>query len=452
VSRAFDTVGLTVVGLSHHTAPLDVRERFVCGGEVVTALRGALGGDDAHALLLSTCNRTELYIASAAGDEAAIAAKRTLLQRAGYESGDGDRWLYVHRDRSAALHLCRVAAGLDSLVVGEAQIQGQVRDAYEQAARLAGARRPAAAVLGRLFDTALLVGGRVRAETALGVGAASVPSAAVELARKIFGSLAGRRAAVVGAGEMSRLALRCFTAAGVHHAVVAGRSRARAEQLAGQAGAASAQLADLPALIATCDIVVTATASPVPILTAQAARAALTAGRQGPLLIVDIAVPRNVEPAVGRLNDVFLYDLDDLRAVVDGTLDRRRDAIAQAEQIVLAGVEDFWNWHRGRRAVPLIRELRGRAERVREVELERAFRTLGHLPPDDRAAVENLTRQLIAKLLHSPTARLRKAAEQGRDAEVVALARYLFALDEEDTATRGRERAPVARNGTDSEE
>jgi glutamyl-tRNA reductase len=429
VSRASGAVELAVVGLSHHTAPLEVREHFVCDAARSAKLSSELAAHG-HALLLSTCNRTELYLATLAGDDAVAAARRVLAEQAEYEEAAASHYLYVRRDRDAVRHLLRVAAGLDSLVVGEAQIQGQVRAAHEQAARQAAQRDPMAAVLGRLFECALGVGGRVRAETKLGAGAASVPSAAVELARKIFGSLGGRRAAVVGSGEMSGLALRCLAAEGVEESVVLGRTPDRTERLAERAGAVAARLDELPALLATCDIILTATASPATVLHVEDVRPAL-AGRRGPLLLVDIALPRDVDAAVGELPGVFLYDLDDLRAVVESTLDRRRDEIAEAERIVDEGVADFWSWYRGRVAVPVIRELRGRAERVRRRELERAFRSLSHLPEDDREAVANLTRQLLAKLLHLPTERLREAAVAGRDDEIVAVARYLFALDDD---------------------
>jgi glutamyl-tRNA reductase len=444
-------VELGVVGISHHTAPLEVRERFLRDDSVLGALRASPALRGAHALLLSTCNRTELYIAGADGAQAAAHARAVLAAGAGYDVATAAKWLYERAGRDAVRHLFRVAGGLDSLVVGEAQIQGQVRSAHEKAAAAARARDPSAAVLGRLFDSALCIGGRIRSETMLGVGAASVPSASVELARKIFGSLRGRRAAVVGAGEMSALALRCLTAEGVEHAVIAGRTRARTAALAQRTGAAVAELSELPELIATCDIILTATSAPGMILHAADAAAALSRRGRGPILLVDIALPRDVHPDVGTLEGVFLYDLDDLQAVVAGTLDRRREEIAHAERIVDEGVADFWSWYRARDAVPVIREIRGRAEALRRRELERTLRSLQHLPAADRAAVENLTRQLLAKLLHEPTARLREAAaSEQHDAAIVAAARYLFAIDQD--TERSREASDTRRNGETPED
>jgi glutamyl-tRNA reductase len=428
-------IRLALVGLSHHTAPLTVRERFVCEQPAARErVHRALREFDTDAVLLSTCNRTELYMAAPEQLDPVPVALDALVAHAsaaGLEGPPHGDWFYVRRERDAVQHLFRVAAGLDSMVVGEAQIQGQVRSALDQSIDVLPGRRPQSAVLRRLFDSALCAGGRVRAETRLGIGAASVPSAAVELARKIFGTLDGRRALVIGSGEMSELALRCFTAEGVRGAVVAGRTAEKTEALARRAGAEAGTLDGLAPLLASADIVVTATSAPRPVVTVPIVKRALKLRGRQPLLIVDIAMPRDVETEVGALNDVFLYDLDDLRAVIDGTLDRRRGEIEHADSIVAQANDEYWEWHLGRGAVPLIRELRGRAEQVRQDELARALRSLRHLPQNDRAAIESLTRQLMAKLLHAPTARLREAAANGRDAEVAEIARYLFALDDE---------------------
>ena len=270
--------------------------------------------------------------------------------------------------------------------------------------------------------------------TALGSGAASIPSAAVELARKIFGSLRGRRALVLGAGEMSELALECLKGENVASIVVANRTLARAEELAHRVGGRAIPYDAFPAAIAEADIVVTATASPTPILTRRMLEEALPGGPRTPLLIVDIAIPRDAEGDVGAMENVFLYDIDDLHQIVGDNLQRRESEIPRAERIVAEAVDEFWSWYRSLDVVPLIRAMRDRAEEVRRLEVEKALRRLDHLGPDDRAAVEKLTRQILNKVLHQPTVRLREAASQGNGLAVVHAARYLF--DAEPTEER----------------
>lgn len=426
-------MSVSVVGISHRTAPLDVRERFVLDVQASeAALRHLVNGAGvAEAVLLSTCNRTELYLRDRDGHHsAATLGSGFLSQHAGFTPDQALRYLFTLEDRKAVEHLFRVVASLDSMVLGEAQIQGQVKTAYERAASLNGKDDVVGPILARLFESALRVGSRVRTETRLGTGAASIPSAAVDLARKIFGSLGGRKAVVLGAGDMSRLALQCLQDEGVTGVVVANRSEDHGRDVARHFGAESVSFSELPRMLQEADIVATATAAPHVVITRQLVQDALAGVRRPPLLIVDIALPRDVDPAVGEVDNVFLYDLDDLQQVVEGTLERRRSEVAVAESIIQQGVEDFWHWYRGRNVVPMIRALRGRAEAVRRSEVERVLRGLQHLSEDDRRRVEGLTRQLLAKVLHTPTTRLREAAASGRDTEIVEAARYLFSLEE----------------------
>ena len=423
-------MSLAVVGISHRTAPLEVRERFVVDAHAgAAALRRLASIGCTEAVLLSTCNRTELYMgAPGVHPDASAIGARFLTEHAGMAEADADRYLYTLHDDGAVEHLFRVVSSLDSMILGEAQIQGQVKEAYERALGSANGDFVVGPVLARLFETALRVGGRVRSETKLGTGAASVPSASIELAQKIFGSLAGRRALVLGAGDMSELTIQCLRDAGVSDIMVANRTAARAEEVAQRLNTRAVTFEGMPALLREVDIVASATAAPHAVITRAVAEAALGAGRRTPLLILDIALPRDVEREVGELPNVFLYDVDDLSQVVEGTLERRRSEIGIAEQIIQDGMQEFRAWHRARNVVPLIRELRGRAEEVREVETARALRSLGHLSEADRAAVESLTRQLLNKVLHSPTTRLRDAASQGQGGEIADAARYLFGL------------------------
>jgi glutamyl-tRNA reductase len=321
------------------------------------------------------------------------------------------------------------------MILGEPQIQGQVRSAYEAACAAVNGSRRVGPVLSRLFETALSVGGRVRSQTALGTGAASVPSAAVDLSRKIFGSLKGKTAAVLGTGEMSQVALECLLGEGVTEATVVSRTNERAQGMAKAVGALASGHENLPALLKSVDIIVTATAAPHAILTYEAARAALPRGRRRPLLIVDIALPRDVEPAVGEIGNVFLYNLDDLQQVVDSTIERRKGELPVAESIVTEAARDFWQWYRGLDVVPLIRELRQNAETIRQQELERALRNLRHLSSEDAAAIDALTKQILNKVLHTPTVRLKEAAREPAEPSALRTMRYLLGLGDKEKGT-----------------
>jgi glutamyl-tRNA reductase len=415
-------MSVIVLGVSHLGAPLDVRERLAFRNvEVLPALarlRERAGAREG--VLLSTCNRTELYLVEGTVDVVAE-GWRMLSERLGAEaSGYG----YVRRDRDAAAHLFRVASGMESMIVGEAQIHGQVRDAWE-------ASRPASgAVLNRLFQSALLTGGRVRNETTLGHGALSVSSAAVQLSKKIFGGLAGRRAMVLGAGEMAELALASLQQEGVHAAVVANRTFERASELAAQYGATAVHYDDAWDALADVDLLLCSTAAPRPVVSEARVRAAVERRGDRPLCILDIAMPRDVDPAVAKLANVFLYDMDDLHAVVSANLERRHSALPAADAVITDEVEKFWQWVAGLAAVPVLTQFRDEMNRVRERELAAALRRLRDLTPEQRAAVEHFSHALMNKFLHEPTVRLRAAAANGRGLGVVDAARYLFALDE----------------------
>ena len=434
-------MAVIVLGVSHHGAPVNVRERLAYPArDVVATLQRLLDAAGAReGVLLSTCNRTEFYLVEG-GREAAPDAWALLSERLG---SDASRYGYVRRDREAAAHLFRVASGMDSMVVGEAQIHGQVRDAWE-------ASRPASgAVLNRLFQSALLTGGRVRSETQLGHGALSVSSAAVQLAKKIFGALVGRRAMVLGAGEMAELALASLQQEGVHAAIVANRTFERAQELAAQYGATAVHYDEAWAAVAEVDVLICSTAAPRPIVNAARVRDAIARRGDRPLCILDIALPRDVNPEVGKLANVYLYDLDDLHSVVSANLERRTTELPAAEAVVAQEVESFWQWVAGLAAVPVLTQLRDEMHRVRERELAIAMRRLGDLTPDQRAAVERFSQSLTNKFLHEPSVRLRAAAANGRGLGIVDAARYLFALDEQRVAPD--DGADVAKPSTTTE-
>ncbi len=422
-----------LIGISHHTAPLEVRERFVFDNEHARTLVLGLVRDElaSEAVLLSTCNRSELYYVTEDDTEPLHEVfTAELAERGAITLTEAETFVYAHRERDVVHHLFRVTSSLDSMILGEPQIQGQVKAAYDLANELSVEARTAGPILTRLFDSALSVGGRVRSQTELGSGSASIPTAAVELARKIFGHLRGRTAAVIGSGEMSRLALECLRSEGVTDATVVSRTQERARDVAEKMGARASGHDEMPELLKTVDIIITATAAPHAVITDELVRTALPRGRRHPLLIVDIALPRDVEATVGNINNVFLYNIDDLQQVVDATVERRRAQVPAAERIIADATEEFWSWYRSLQVVPLIRELRAHAEDIRQREVEKALRSMNALTAADAAAVEALTRQILAKVLHRPTVRMKEAASNGRERDVMRTMRYLLGLDE----------------------
>jgi glutamyl-tRNA reductase len=424
-------MALTVVGINHRGAPLDIRERIAYQpNEIGNAL--ALLKEHAsvrEAVALSTCNRTELYLVEDEAD-AAPAVWDALSKRLGAEaSGYG----YVRRDREAVAHLFRVASGLDSMVLGEAQIHGQVRDAWEVS------RAHSGPMLNRLFQTSLLVAGRVRNETSIARGAASVASASVQLAKQIFGSLGGKRAMVLGAGEMAELALECLADQGVRTSIVANRTFERAVEVAERHGAVAMHYEECWSALADVDVLVCSTAAPHSVVGVEQVTPALDARGDRPLCILDIALPRDVDPAVGQLDNVFLYNLDDLQAVVSANLERRRGEVPTAEELITGEVARYWEWVAGLSIVPVLTELRERMEALRADEVETALRRMRHLSDRDRAAVEEFSKKLMNKFLHAPTIGLRAAATSGREAAIADAVRYLFGFEtsvESETAAR----------------
>jgi glutamyl-tRNA reductase len=414
-------MALTVVGVNHRGASLDVRERlWYRSSEALPALEALREASAAReAVLLSTCNRTEVYVVEEERDIApdVWAAFSARLGRDASEFG------YVRRDRDAVTQLFRVASGLDSMVLGEAQIHGQVRDAWEVC------RSHSGPVLNRLFQTSLLVAGRVRNETSIARGAASVSSAAVQIAKQIFGSLQGKRAMVLGAGEMAELALECLVDQGVRAAIVANRTFERAKEIADRYGAAAMHFDDCWTSLADVDVMVCSTAAPGAVVFVEHVRPALAVRGDRPLCILDIALPRDVDLAVRRLENVFLYDLDDLQAVVAANVERRHREMPSAEHLIDGEVDRYWDWLAGLAAVPTLTQMRTRMESMREREVSEALRRLDHLAPAERAVVEELSRSLMNKFLHEPTVRLRAAAANGRGLGVVDTVRYLFGLE-----------------------
>ena len=394
-------MSIVLVGISHHRAPVELRERAALDPKRASELARTLAGERSEAVCLSTCNRTELYLADESAEGAEEKAEAALLA---LEAELGPA-LYRLRDEEAALHLFRVAAGLDSLVPGEGEILGQVR-----AAHAAGAT---GSILDRLFRQALHAGKKARTETAIGESPASVSSAAAALAEQVFGDLRGREVVVIGAGKVGELAIRNLVSRG-------------AQELAARFGGTPLSLERVGAELARADVVLSSTSAPGWTLTREVVERSLAARRGRPLFLIDLAVPRDLDPAIHELDGCYLYDIDDLDAVVVETLaDRSREA-ERAETIVAEEAQRFRAWQASLDVVPAIASLRARAEEIRTAELERA-----KLNDEERRAAESVTAAVLNKLLHLPTIRMKQAAAAADGVIYADAVRHLFGLEDE---------------------
>src|SRR5438034_2161591 len=436
---------ILVVGLSHRTAPVDLRERVDFQGRVEAALRAlAARGSTHEAVVLSTCNRAEVYAASddvarSRGDLAAF-----MCDFHGVDRLELAPHLYDLADLDSARHLFRVAAGLDSLVVGEPQILGQVKEAHA----LATGAQTVGPILNRLFHSSFAAGKRVRTETGLAAGAVSVSFAAVALARKIFGDLKGRSVLVIGAGEMGKLTAQHMKSQGVQQVTIVSRTMAHAARTAEAiGGAGAAPWEEMDAALGASDIVITATGAGTTILTKGHIEAVMRPRRNRPLFIIDIAVPRDVEATAGEIEQVFLYNIDDLQATVRENLARRASEVERAEAIVGEEVEKFGAWLRARGAVPTVVALRERFESIRRAELERLDFKLSALPPDARARVDEITHLIVEKLLLTPTEQLKSVNDADTVGAYSEALTKLFGLgDDETDSSRARRVEPFRRN------
>jgi glutamyl-tRNA reductase len=398
-------MNLHLVGTSHRLAPVEVRERVALDAEGAAAL-GAQLARSREAVCLSTCNRTEIYLAADDAYAADREATEALASLGGVAPSELEPYLYRLEQEAAAVHLFRVAAGLDSLVPGEGEILGQVRTAYEH-----GSVGP---MLDRLFRDALHTGKKVRTDTAIAESPGTTTSAAAALAAQVFGDLNGSQIAIVGAGKIGALAARRLIKRGAKLSFVANRTASRAQLLADQLGGEAIPLERVAQVAKTADILVSSTGSPDVVLTKSDVAGALPARKGRPLLLIDLAVPRDLDPAINKLPDCYLYDIDDLEAVVEETLQGREAEFAKAEAIAVAEADRFRDWLATRDVVPVIASIRERAEAIRRGELAKASGRLAGLSERERDAVESLTSQIVNKLLHEPIVRLKEAAVEER--------------------------------------
>ena len=433
-------MNLFLAGLDHTTAPVEIREQLAFSqtdlpSALLQLTKPETGAPPlfSEAVILSTCNRVELYGVTNPGTTAqhVVEFLSTFHQRPAESFA---HTLYFYQGESVVRHLCATAAGLRSLVLGEAQIQGQVRSAYEAAQRIGSV----GSILHRLFQIALVAGKRVRHETTIGKGAASVSQAGVELARRRLGDLRGREVLLIGGGEVSELAAQNLIANGADRLTIVNRTSARAAALAERYGAEMLDFGALPQALARADIVISSTAAPVPIIyrhhvaeaIAHKQRTHACGDCEPPtMLLIDLAVPRDIAADVAQLPGVYLFTVDDLREVVSHTIELRSAVLDIAQQIVEEQVQEFMSWMRTQEALPVLTMLRQRAEEVRNEELTRALRRLHDLSPEQRAVIEGMSRSIINKLLHPPTRCLREAAAHGQGKRYASILAELFNLE-----------------------
>ncbi len=405
---------LLTLGLNHTTAPLDVRERVSFPGDglrdAMADMRSSLRDLVPESAILSTCNRTEIYCATREPVQAPAALADWLSSRHGLASAQLSSHLYSLPDGEAVRHAFRVAAGLDSMVIGEPQILGQMKEAV----RVAGEAGSLGTHLHQLFQRSFAVAKEVRTTTEIGAHSVSMAAAAVRLSRRIFEDLREASVLFVGAGEMIELVATHFAAQHPRRIVIANRTLDRGEKLAQRFSAETMRLVDLPEALEQFDVVVSCTASALPIIGLGMVERATRARRRRPIFMVDLAVPRDIEQEVARLDDVFLYTVDDLGALVQSGHESRRAAVAQAEAIIETRVDTFMQWLATRQVVPMIRQLHSRGEALKAAELDRARRMLAR-GDDPDAVLEALAHGLTSKFLHGPTTLLQRAHED-RDA------------------------------------
>ena len=426
---------LLLVGTSYQRAPVELRELLAYDRDLRRQALERLGAGGTEAAVLSTCNRTEVYAVDPAPEALEERVYGELSARSALSHSELAPALYTVGDEAAAVHLFRVAAGLDSMVPGEAQILGQVREAYH-AAREARTTGP---ILHRLFRQALRVGKRVRTETAIGENPASVSSAAAELAERVFEGLAGRRILLLGAGKTADLTAANLISRGVADIVVANRSRERAVALARRFDGRAVGLDAVEEELDRADVVVASTSSQGLVLTAPQVERAMKRRRGRPVFFIDIAVPRDLDPQINELDGCYLYDIDDLERVVAESVAGRREEAVRAEAIVSEEADGFRAWQLSLDVVPAIASLRAQAESIRQAELERAEGRLASLSPSQRRAVEALTSQIVAKLLHQPTVRMKEAAAAADGLLYADAVKHLFGLGDDDPARDARQ-------------
>ena len=423
-----------VVGLNHRTAPVEVRERLALNKEQLPAALSAMSAHGSPGVILSTCNRSEFYVLDSPGpsndsidlgpDARADQLKQFLVEQFSISLLDVDRYLYAYRGYECIHHLFRVASSLDSMILGEEQIIGQVRDAYEAATKAGTAQGP----LAQLFQQALRVGRKVRRETGISRNALSVSRACVEMAKSVLGDLSDRRVLVVGAGEAGELAAEVLSLSGVGNISVTNRTFERAEELAASLSGQAVPFDGMPKALQESDIVIGCTGSPGYVLQASLIGETMAARPDRPLLLIDIAVPRDIDPEAAQVRNVFLNDVDDLESATQASREKKAKEAEWAEELATDEAHQFRQWCLDLEALPTVIELRNRADHIRSAELHKTMRKLnGKLDAEDLDSLDAMTRAIVNKLLHDPTMFLKER----KGPEELQIARDLFRLSED---------------------
>ncbi len=421
---------IVLLGLNHKTAPVEIRERFSIPEEAIGPRLSQLlaTGEIAEAMILSTCNRVEVLAATKRLHNCMKTIKEA-LQADGARAGDWsyDAYTYALVGENAVEHLFRVASGLDSMVIGEPQILGQIKDAY----RIAVANKACGPVLNRLLHTAFRVAKRIRTETEIGRRAVSVSYAAVELARSIFGSLENRTLLLIGAGEMVELACRHFSNHGMKRILVTNRTPSRARELAAQFRAEPVPFDSFRKRLVDADIVLSCTGASSYLVDKEDVRQALRLRKNRAMFFIDIAVPRDVDPAVNELPNAYVYDIDDLQSVVDRNLGHRKEEMARAEEIIRGELAQVRRWTRSQQIMPIVRALMQKAEEIRSRELERTLSRLRDVQEDDRRLLELMTKAIVNKMLHDPLIKLKRETGSENERIFLDVVRELFGIGQE---------------------
>lgn len=414
---------LLAVGINYNTAPISIRERLSFPDEILHSSLKELGrvSEVSEAAILSTCNRTELYCTATTTNEQFLV--EWVAQTKNIDAAAFKPYLYTHADNHLIRHMFRVACGLDSMILGEPQILGQMKSAYQTACEAGTLGKH----LGKLFQQTFSAAKKVRTDTAIGSSPVSVAFAAVQLAQQIFANLKDQTALLIGAGETIELTARHLKQQGVSRIIIANRTFAKAQMLAESFSGQAIALSELPAFLADADIVISSTASQLPILGKGSVESALKKRRYKPMFMVDLAVPRDIEAEVEQLRDVYLYTVDDLQNTIDQNMDSRRRAAAQAEEIIDTQVDHFLAWLRAQNAQATIRDYRLQAEQTRDEVLQKALTQLkaGSMPEE---VLQRLAYNLTNKLIHTPSAQIRDAAANERH-DVLAAAHEIFKLN-----------------------
>ncbi len=426
--RGFDKRDtIVLIGVNHKTAPVEVREPMALKGLDQEPLELFRSVDHVREVLfLSTCNRVEVLFTSSSPGESLAGLKGIWAEKSGLPLGVLEEHLYEYRDEDAIRHLFMVASSLDSMVVGEPQILGQLKDAYRHASE----QKTTGMVLNRLLHKAFSVAKRVRTETKIGSQAVSISYAAVELARKIFGELGDKVAMLIGAGEMAELAAQHLRAGGIKRLIIANRTLERAVELSHELGGEAIGLDEIEDAMIEADIVISSTGAPGLVLTKEQVKRTMRPRRHRLLFLIDIAVPRDIDPGVNDIENVYLYDIDDLKGVVEENKEQRAKEAKKAERMVEAEVLKFLSWMKTLGILPVIQGIQAKAEAIRRRELERSRKRLGGLTKEQEEAIDVLTNSIVQKIIHDPIIVLRKNASNEEAAEVLLdAATTLFNLD-----------------------